>query len=370
MILSGGSGTRMRPLTHSTAKQLLPIANQPILHRALQQMSEIGIKEVAIIVGSTAEQVRDSVGDGQRFNVAVSYVEQDQPLGLAHCVMLARNFLGEEDFIMFLGDNMFEESLTGLVNQFMENKNAPDFAAQVSVKKVSDPSSFGVAVVDKEFRLRSVEEKPKSPKSDLALVGTYCFTSKIHTAIDLIKPSPRGELEITDAIQQLLNSGLQIGVSEVSGWWFDTGNPESFLECNSKVLDGQEIPSRNLPSNVSVIEPCAIDTSAILSNCKIGPHVSIGPNVSVSDATIERSVLLENSSVSGPAIVLDSILGRRSSLRTVSPTSARITLGDDCHVEIGKEWKYSLRELQDLSDQTTFDIYWRTQIQKSQSLML
>ena len=337
LILSGGSGTRMRPLTHSIAKQLLPIANKPILHRALEQMSNIGIKEVAVVVGATADQVRESVGDGSQFNLSVSYLEQDLPLGLAHCVKIAHEFLEDDDFIMFLGDNMFEDELETIVDNFRSQKALPNFVAQVSVKRVANPSSFGVAAVDDHFQLISVEEKPKAPKSDLALVGTYCFSSRIHAAIDEIKPSARGELEITDAIQQLLNSGFHVGVSEVSGWWFDTGNPESYLECNSKVLEAEGIADLNLNSDVEIIHPCSIDPSAKLSNCTIGPYVSVGEGVRVEGATIQNSVLLEKSWVTGPVNIRNSILGRQSGIRTERASDLRIILGDDCFVELGIE---------------------------------
>jgi glucose-1-phosphate thymidylyltransferase len=337
LILSGGSGTRMRPLTHSIAKQLLPVANKPILHRALQQMSNIGIREVAIVVGATADQVRNSVGDGSQFNLLVTYIKQDQPLGLAHCVKIARGFLGDDDFIMFLGDNMFEDELVSIANNFDAQKNDPGFAAQVSVKRVMNPSDFGVATVDHEFQLISVEEKPKSPKSNLALVGTYCFSSRIHTAIDEIEPSPRGELEITDAIQKLLNSGLRVGVSEVSGWWFDTGNPESYLECNSRLLDAEETSAINLNPDVKIIRPCSIDSTARLFNCTIGPYVSIGAGVQIDGATFQNSVLLENSWITGPVNIQNSILGKQSGIRTEKASDIRIILGDDCYVELGTQ---------------------------------
>ena len=335
LILSGGSGTRMRPLTHSVAKQLLPIANVPIIHRAIRQMSEVGIHEVAIVVGGTAEQVKLSVGDGSQFGVNVCYIPQDQPLGLAHCVKIARDFLREDDFVMFLGDNMFEDGLQEIVSQFETNKAGLDAAAHVAVKQVPNPSSFGVAVVDNNFELLSVEEKPISAKSNLALVGTYCFTSAIHNAIDSISPSPRGELEITDAIEQLLKDGLRVGVSEVPGWWFDTGNPASFLECNAKVLEAGVTDLYNSTPDVLIIEPCAIDPSATLSNCTIGPNVSVGAAVSVNGSTISNSVLLEQSSISGHGAITDSIVGKRSSIKTLPNTVSRVILGDDCDVEVG-----------------------------------
>jgi glucose-1-phosphate thymidylyltransferase len=337
LILSGGSGTRMRPLTHSVAKQLLPIANVPILHRAIQQMFDTGIQDIAIIVGSTSEQVKFSVGDGSRFGVNVTYLVQDQPLGLAHCVNIAREFLSEDDFVMFLGDNMFEDGLQEIVNQFRANKINLNSAAQVAVKQVPNPSSFGVAVVDSELQLISVEEKPTAPKSDLALVGTYCFTAKIHNAIAAINPSPRGEFEITDAIQQLLQDELHVGVSAVTGWWFDTGTPASFLECNAKVLETRVSRSNNFSVDVSIIDPCSIDSSAKLSNCTIGPYVSIGANVSVIGSTISNSVLLDQSFVSGLGAITNSIVGKRSSIKLVAHTVSQVILGDDCDVDIGSE---------------------------------
>lgn len=327
----------MRPLTHSTAKQLLPIANKPILHRAIEQMATIGIKEVAIVVGFTAEQVKDSVGDGSQFGVNISYLQQDQPLGLAHCVKIARNFLANEDFVMFLGDNMFEFGLDELISSFRHRQSNTSISAQVAVKKVSNPSSFGVAVTNGSGDLISVEEKPLHPKSDLALVGTYYFTPQIHEAIDAISPSPRGELEITDAIQELISREQVVGVTEVDGWWFDTGNPDSFLECNAKTLDSLVLENISRSPDVTIYNPCAVDPSAVLSNCTIGPHVSIGAGVIVTGVNIQNSVLLESSSVVGSGSVQDSILGKRSSVTIEGESILKIILGDDCVAEVASK---------------------------------
>lgn len=337
LILSGGSGTRMRPLTHSTAKQLLPIGNRPILHRAVMQLCQVGITEIVVVVGSTAEQVQASLGNGHELGANVTYVQQDQPLGLAHCVKIAHNYLGDDDFLMFLGDNMFEESLEGIIKTFKANKSQPDFAAQVAVKEVSNPSSFGVAEVDSDFNLLSVQEKPEFPRSNLALVGTYCFTPQIHKAVDALTPSARGELEITDAIQYLVASGSVVGVSQVGGWWFDTGNPSSFLECNAKFLDGMpnDVPSHT--NDVTIIDPCCIDSSARLSNCTVGPHVSVGAYATIDGVDVKNSVVFEEATISGSGAVIDSILGKRSSLITEHRVASKVVLGDDCFVEMSSE---------------------------------
>ena len=337
LILSGGSGTRMRPLTHSIAKQLLPIANQPILHRAINQMKEAGIIDIGIIVGSTAEQVQESVGDGSNFGVNVTYLRQLEPLGLAHCVKIARDFLQQDDFVMFLGDNMFQSGLAGLISDFEDNKRDRQAKAQVAVMTVSNPAAFGVATVGADSQLESVEEKPAAPKSNLAMVGTYCFSEAIHKVIETLKPSRRGELEITDAIQQLVDVGMVVGVSEVSGWWFDTGNPESFLECNARVLDSVSQEQRLFSSDVRIIEPCAISSSAVLKNCTIGPYSSIGPGARVSGMNISNSVLLEGSTLSGIGHLQHSIIGRRSSVNSSGAGKITLILGDDCDVSVGSE---------------------------------
>lgn len=327
----------MRPLTHSLAKQLLPIANKPILHRAIEEMRRNGITDIGVVVGHTANQVRQSLGNGDRFGVQISYIEQETPLGLAHCVKIARSYLGQDDFVLFLGDNMFQFGLGNLIADFQRGKESRHESARVAVKRVTNPSSFGVAVLDESGFVLSVEEKPSVPKSDLALVGSYCFTPDIHIAIDEISPSARGELEITDAIQHLIESGRNVGVSQTDGWWFDTGNPRAFLECNTSVLI-QEIEKQAIPSHseISILSPCVIDPSAQIENCRIGPNVSIGPEVKISGVNISNSVILSGTTVTGAGSIVDSIIGERCSIRVSGNVVANLVLGDDCEVGISE----------------------------------
>lgn len=336
LILSGGAGTRMRPLTHTNAKQLLPIANVPILHRAVMKLVEEGVTEIGVVVGGTAQLVRDSLGDGLRFGASIAYIQQDAPLGLAHCVKIARSFLDDDTFVMYLGDNMFEHGIASMLSDFRTSSNGVRRAAQVAVKTVSDPSAFGIATVDQDDQLVAVEEKPSQPQSNLALVGTYVFTNEIHRAIEKLAPSARGELEITDAIQVLLDSSLAVGVSRIDGWWFDTGSPRSFLECNAAVVS-TEANSGHVSEGrgVTIIEPCVIDSTAVLENCTIGPNTSIGRAVSVKGCTIKNSVVFDNCSIAGTGTLSDSIIGRSSTLKLSGGTSSNLVIGDDSEVEVG-----------------------------------
>lgn len=325
----------MRPLTHTNAKQLLPIANVPILHRAVMKLTEEGVTDIGVIVGSTAPLVRESLGDGSDFGATITYVQQDAPLGLAHCVTIARPFLEDEPFVMYLGDNMFEHGISDMLNDFRSSAGGDSHSAQVAVKVVSDPSAFGIASVDRSGMLIAVEEKPLHPKSNLALVGTYVFTAAVHDAIERINPSARGELEITDAIQVLIDSGLVVGVSEVDGWWFDTGNPRSFLECNAAVIGVESnVRSANNAPGVKIIEPCVIDPTATLENCTVGPNVSIGKAVSVSGCSIKDSAVFDYSTITGDGTLSDSIIGRASTLKLSGHTSSNLVIGDDSLVEV------------------------------------
>lgn len=324
----------MRPLTHSNAKQLLPIANRPILHRAILKLVEVGISEIVVVVGDTAPLVLDSVGDGSQFGANVQYVRQEAPLGLAHCVKIARDQLADSDFVMFLGDNMFESDLTSVLSDFSSGKQSDGRVAQVAVKAVKNPSSFGVASLDDSRRLVSVEEKPLNPKSNLALVGTYVFTSAIHDAIEAISPSPRGELEITDAIQHLVINGHSVGVSSIDGWWYDTGNPQSFLACNAATLALEATISPSTPEGVLLIPPCIVDSTALLQECTIGPNVSVGPGVVVVGATVTESALLKDAVVRGEGHLTQSIIGERSVVSMRNGATCTVVVGDDCSVEV------------------------------------
>ncbi|NDF69500.1 MAG: glucose-1-phosphate thymidylyltransferase, partial [Actinobacteria bacterium] len=240
LILSGGAGTRLRPITHTSAKQLVPIANKPILFYGIEAMKKAGINEIGIIVGDTRKEIMSAVGDGSQFGVKATYIPQDQPLGLAHCVLIAHEFLGDDDFVMYLGDNMLEQGLEGFVSEFESarakgGKTAP--TAQILLCHVDDPRQFGVAEVTKEGHVKRLVEKPKDPPSDLALVGVYLFDKTINEAVRAIKPSKRGELEITDAIQWLIEQGKTVRHEVLRGWWIDTGKKDPLLECNRLVLE-------------------------------------------------------------------------------------------------------------------------------------
>jgi glucose-1-phosphate thymidylyltransferase len=242
LILSGGAGTRLRPITHTSAKQLVPIANKPILFYGIEDMAAAGIADIGIIVGDTRAEIMAAVGDGSRFGVRVTYIPQDAPLGLAHCVLIAREFLGDDDFVMYLGDNMLEQGLAEFVAEFETDRaqaaKAP--AAQILLAKVPNPTAFGVAEIDGAGEVVRLVEKPEVPPSDLALVGVYLFDPTIHEAVASIAPSPRGELEITDAIQWLIDNGHRVRHEVLRGWWIDTGKKDPLLECNRLVLDTLE----------------------------------------------------------------------------------------------------------------------------------
>ncbi len=338
LILAGGTGSRLRPLTHTHAKQLLPIANKPIIYFAIEDMVAAGISEIVIILGTTGPQVRESIGDGSSFGATITYVQQDAPLGLAHCVLIAEEALGSSPFFMFLGDNMFESDITTFVRQFeLSMVTDRTFTAQLGVIKVSNPSSFGVAVLDDLANVVNVEEKPLHPKSKLALVGTYGFTGAIFDAVRAINPSARGELEITDAIQYLISCDRVVKAFEIEGWWKDTGNPESYLDCNRRVLCSLKttLPLDSKITNATIIEPCAIASGVSIRNATIGPNVSIGKDVTIDGISIDNSVILENSSLLGSGQLRNSIIGRNCNISLSSiVTVGNVILGDDSYVDL------------------------------------
>jgi glucose-1-phosphate thymidylyltransferase len=357
LILSGGAGTRLRPITHTSAKQLVPIANKPILFYGIEDMVAAGIEEIGIVVGDTAAEIRDAVGDGSAFGARVTYLPQDAPLGLAHCVLIARDFLGDDDFVMYLGDNMLEQDLGTFVDEF-ESARARDGAdapaAQILLARVEDPTQFGVAAVNEAGEVLELVEKPEVPPSDLALVGVYLFDAEIHEAVAAIRPSARGELEITDAIQWLIEHGKRVRHEVLRGWWIDTGKKDPLLDCNRLVLetiqarnDGKVDDASTIEGNV-VIEaggeivgsrvrgPAIIGANTRVVNSYIGPFTSVAADCEIVDSELDHSVVLAGSRIIGIDRLTDSLVGRhveviRSDRR---PRAVRLMLGDHSKVEL------------------------------------
>jgi glucose-1-phosphate thymidylyltransferase len=350
LILSGGKGTRLRPLTHTSAKQLVPVANKPVLFYGIEAMVRAGITELGIVVGETHEEIRSAVGDGSKLGCRVTYIMQPEPLGLAHAVKISQQFLREESFVMYLGDNLLAHGIESLVTEF--RLLAP--TAQILLARVPNPNQFGVAeLVD--GRVVRLEEKPKVPKSDLALVGVYMFTAPIFEAVNSIRPSGRGELEITDAIQYLIDKGYTVSPHIVSGWWKDTGKIEDMLEANRLILDtlerrieGEVLGTSQLDGKVvvekgAVVEdsvirgPVVIGRGARIVRAYVGPFTSIDAGVTVRDSEIEHSIVLEGSVIEDlKARVEDSLIGRNCRIHRspIMPRALRFMIGDNSEVGI------------------------------------
>ncbi|MGP0101025.1 MAG: glucose-1-phosphate thymidylyltransferase, partial [Solirubrobacteraceae bacterium] len=350
LILSGGKGTRLRPITHTSAKQLVPVANKPVLFYGIEAMAEAGIEEVGIIIApDTGPEIEAAAGDGSRFGVRITYIVQDEPLGLAHAVLTAEPFLGASPFVMYLGDNLLQGGISELVAAFREH--APD--ALILLTPVPDPENYGVAelapAASREGeparpaaagaqpaelgRVVRLIEKPAEPATDLALVGVYMFTAAVHDAARAIEPSPRGELEITDAIQHLVDAGMRVEPHIVRGWWKDTGRLEDMLEANRLILDNlrERVEGELIDSQVDgrvVIEPGArlerttvrgpaiIGAGARLSDCYIGPYTAIGERCTISGSEVEHSILLAGCTVSDlDGRMESSLLGRNVTVR-------------------------------------------------------
>ena len=311
--MSGGSGRRLRPLTHTSAKQLVPIANKPILHYVLEDLVSVGVVDIAIVVGDTGDEVRASVGDGSRWGASVTYVDQEAPLGLAHAVLVAGEFLGDEPFVMYLGDNMFEDSLDQAVDGFVESGEA----ARLLLARVADPSAFGVAELDDSGNIVGLIEKPADPPSDLALVGVYLFGPAIHEAVRSIQPSARGELEITDAIQWLLEDGAAVDHRVLAGWWIDTGKKDPLLACNRLVLarlagTGVVVDDEAEVVDSTLVGPVVVGAGARIVDSTVGPSVAVGEGCRIEGSTVVDSVLMDGSAVLGCRRVVASVLGREA----------------------------------------------------------
>ncbi len=353
LILSGGKGTRMRPITHTAAKQLLPVANKPILFYAVEAIKEADVDEIGIIISpETGGAVKDALGDGSRWGIRIEYIVQDEPKGLAHAVKTARDFLADDAFVMYLGDNLIKNGVKPLVQRF--NNGKAD--SLILLKEVANPSSFGVAQLNGNGRILLLEEKPAKPKSNLALVGIYLFNKNIHKAIDEIKPSKRGELEITDAIQKLIDMNYHVDSHILTSWWLDTGKKDDMLEANRVVLDEMEdfvmngtlengsvvsgrvhVGSGSLLKNCTVRGPAVIGRDCVLENTYIGPFTSIGDSAQVSNVEIEHSILRENCRISDfDGRIVDSLIGVNVELARshAKPVAYKFMLGDDSKVDV------------------------------------
>ena len=347
LILSGGKGTRLYPLTYTRAKQLIPVANKPVLARVIESIREAGVREIGIVVGHTAAEIKAALGDGAQWDVALTYIPQDSPDGLAHAVKISRGFLGDDPFVMFLGDNVIQGGISQLIRDFA----AGGWNSQIVLKEVENPSAYGVADLRADGSIARLVEKPADPPSNLALVGIYMFDKHVFEAVDAIQPSARGEYEITDAIQWLVDSSYTVYPHVHRGWWIDTGKPTDMLEANSHVLeeiapciaDCAEVDADSsvdarvtLQAGARIINsvlrgPTIIGKGSVIENSYIGPFTSIYHGCEIRNCEIERSIILENSRVRDiDAILRDSLIGRNARVNRSAgkPKGIKMNLGD------------------------------------------
>jgi glucose-1-phosphate thymidylyltransferase len=350
LVLSGGRGTRLRPLTYTAAKQLVPVGNRPILFHVLDNLKNAGVEEVAIVISpETGNAVREAVGSGDLWSMRVDYIVQREPLGLAHAVKVAERYLDSDPFVMYLGDNLIGSGIREYRDRF-ERSGAQ---ALILLKEVENPSSFGIAEVDNQQRVIRLVEKPKEPRSNLALVGIYFFTPEIHQAISRIAPSSRGELEITDALQALLEKGGNVLSEKVDAWWLDTGKKDDLLTANTVVLDewvtrriDGEIDSQSIVTgrvqlgagsrvvNSTVRGPVVVGKNVLIDNSFVGPFTSIGNDCRIISSVLEHCVLLENARIEHIDRLEDSLIGKNSAVlkNQNSHQAYRLMIGDDSEV--------------------------------------
>jgi glucose-1-phosphate thymidylyltransferase len=351
IILHGGSGTRLRPLTYTDVKQLLPIAGKPISEYALENLIEVGIKDVNIVIGSTGgDEVMNYYGNGEDWGVNITYTYQEKPLGIAHAIGLTRDFVGNDNFIVFLGDNFLQDGISSLYHNFISHS----YEGMIALVRVRNPSQFGIAEVEGDKIVRLVE-KPKEPKSDLAIAGVYFLSSKVFESIDMLKPSGRGEYEITEAYQDMVDRGFRIGYSIISGWFKDTGTVDDFLDCNRLVLDrisGNEtdtLAKGNVSGRVfidkdaiisedsRILGPCFIGSGTNIENSYIGPFTSIGSNCKLKNVEIEDSIVMDGSEISLARnfTLRQSLIGANVKIKTNGSASRtmKLVLGRDSRME-------------------------------------
>ncbi len=353
IILSGGKGTRLRPLTYTGAKQLVPVANKPILWYGIESIVAAGITEIGIIISpETGGEVKAKTGNGDRFGAKITYILQDAPLGLAHAVKIAQDFLGDSPFVMYLGDNLVQSQL----NLFIDKFKGQNLDALTLLCEVENPSAFGVAKVDDRGKVLQLIEKPQNPPSNLALVGVYLFSPAIHQAIANIQPSARGELEITDAIQYLIDQHQNVQSFNLEGWWLDTGKKDDLLAANQIILDtclesaveGEVDESSKISGrvyigkgsqiqNTTIRGPVTIGENCQIENCFIGPYSSIADNTTIIETDIEHSVILKGAKIIGiHQRIVDSLIGERAHLKIAPqrPKALRFMIGDDSQIEL------------------------------------
>ncbi len=350
LVLAGGAGTRLRPITHTSAKQLVPVANKPVLFYGLEAIRDAGISDVGIVVGDTAPAIEAAVGDGSAFGLDVTYIKQPAPLGLAHAVLVAQDFLADDDFVMYLGDNFIVGGITDLVGEFRATR--PD--AQIMLTEVTDPREFGVAELGAAGQVIGLEEKPSKPKSNLALVGVYMFTPAIHDAVRTLSPSWRGELEITEAIQSLIETGHKVSSTVISGYWKDTGNVADMLEVNRMVLESVTAARRGEVDEVSeligrvvieegarvtgsrIVGPVIVGAGTKVSGSYIGPFTSVADGCAIVDSEIEYSIVLHGASIDGVRRIEASLIGHDVEVTSAPkvPKAHRLVLGDHSKVQI------------------------------------
>ncbi|MBU0979701.1 MAG: glucose-1-phosphate thymidylyltransferase [Nanoarchaeota archaeon] len=354
LILSGGFGERLRPITHTTQKQIIPIANKPILFYVIEDLAEVGIKDIGIVVGPNKEQIKKVVGDGSKWNVRIKYIEQDAPRGLAHCILISKQFLGDDDFVMYLGDNMLRSGISDFAVKFKES----GADASILLTPVPDPERFGLATLNGKGEVVKLEEKPKKPESNLAIIGIYAFKNTIHKACSRIKPSKRGELEITDAMQWLLDRGMKITSDLVQGWWKDTGKADALLEVNQLVLDNRTVftiqgsvdKETRITGRVAIGKNSSIKKGTVIrgpviigDNCTIGPDTFIGPYTSIGDnckvvgSEVEHTIMLNECRIEAGKRIVDSVVGQNCTVtcaESTLPRGHKLIIGDNSEVEL------------------------------------
>ena len=354
VLLSGGTGSRLRPITHTGPKQLVPVANKPVLEYAIEDFKEAGITEIGVVLGNKGrEEIQELLGDGSAYGVEITYIVQGNPLGLAHAAGCAEEFVDGDDFVMYLGDNILNEGITDLVESF----ETGDYGAGIALQEVDNPQQFGIADVDDAGNVTELIEKPDHPPTNLALIGMYVFSSDVFDAIERLEPSWRGELEITDAIQLLLDDGHEIDSHVVTGWWKDTGKPEDVIHANRLVLDdiesdiqGEVQDDSSITGRVEIGEGTVVEEGAVVrgpvsigentrikSEAYVGPYSSIGDNCEVDNVHLESSVAIGENTITADRTIVDSLLGREASVTTnedKQPAGDRLVIGQNSSLEL------------------------------------